>query len=75
MEPAELWASADELRTAATSARGADAPDAISTLGLRADGRVSREQTLVAIEGRSFDHHVCTDGSEAWFDAGHLVSA
>ncbi|WP_248579694.1 DUF4919 domain-containing protein [Nocardioides sp. InS609-2] len=42
---------------------------------LRAGGRVSREQTLVAIEGRSFDHHVCTDGSEAWFDASHLVSA
>lgn len=33
VEPDELRASAGDLRTAATSARGADASDAISTLG------------------------------------------
>lgn len=33
VEPGELRRSADNLRTAASSARGADASDAISTLG------------------------------------------
>lgn len=42
---------------------------------LRADRRASREQALVTIEGRSFDRHVCDDGSEAWFDVSRLVGA
>ena len=42
---------------------------------LRADRRTSREQTLVTVAGRSFDRHVCHDGSEAWFEVGRLVGA
>ena len=42
---------------------------------LRADRRTSREQTLVAVDGRSLDRHVCDDGSEAWFDVSRLVRA
>jgi hypothetical protein len=42
---------------------------------LRAAGRVSREQTLVEVDGRSLDRHVCDDGSEAWFDVSGLVRA
>ena len=40
---------------------------------LRAERRVSREQTLVEAGGRSLDRHVCDDGSEAWFEAPRLV--
>ena len=34
---------------------------------LRAQGRASRTQRKVVHGGRSLDHHVCDDGSEAWF--------
>jgi hypothetical protein len=42
---------------------------------LRADRRTSREQTLVTVDGRLLDRHVCDDGSEAWFEVGRLVGA
>ena len=42
---------------------------------LRADRRTSREQTLVTVDGRSLDRHVCHDGSQAWFEVGRLVGA
>lgn len=42
---------------------------------LRADRRTSREQTLVAVDGRSLDRHVCDDGSDVWFEVGRLVGA
>lgn len=42
---------------------------------LRAGRRTSREQTLVVVDGRSLDRHVCDDGSEAWFDVTRLVRA
>lgn len=35
---------------------------------LRAQGRTSREQWLVTRQGQDLDHHLCDDGSEAWFD-------
>ncbi len=35
---------------------------------LRSQDRVSRRQTLVTRDGRDLDHHVCDDGTEAWFD-------
>lgn len=42
---------------------------------LRADRRTPREQTLIIVDGRSLDRHVCDDGSEAWFEVGRLVGA
>jgi hypothetical protein len=42
---------------------------------LRADRRVPREQTLLVVDGRSLDRHLCEDGSEAWFEVSRLVGA
>jgi hypothetical protein len=42
---------------------------------LRADGRRSRAQTLVSVDGTSLDRHQCDDGTEAWFDVSALVRA
>ena len=42
---------------------------------LRAERRTSRQQTLVAADGRSLDRHLCDDGTEAWFDVSRLVRA
>ena len=42
---------------------------------LRADRRSPREQTLLVVDGRSLDRHVCEDGSEAWFEVSRLVGA
>jgi hypothetical protein len=42
---------------------------------LRAARRTSQQQTLVTVDGRSLDRHVCDDGSEAWFDVSRLVRA
>ncbi len=35
---------------------------------LRAQERTSRSQRTVTRAGRELDHHVCDDGTEAWFD-------
>ncbi|GAA5105601.1 hypothetical protein GCM10023339_01670 [Alloalcanivorax gelatiniphagus] len=40
---------------------------------LRAARRTSREQSLLTVDGRSLDRHVCDDGSEAWFEVARLV--
>ena len=42
---------------------------------LRADRRTSREQTLITVDGRSLDRHVCDDGSDVWFEVSRLVGA
>jgi len=42
---------------------------------LRAARRTSRQQTVLALDGRSLDRHECDDGGEAWFDVTHLVRA
>lgn len=42
---------------------------------LRADRRTSREQTLVTVDGRPLDRHLCEDGSQAWFEVGRPVDA
>ena len=42
---------------------------------LRADRRASREQTLITVDGRSLDRHVCDDGSDVWFEVSRLVGA
>ena len=59
VEPGELRASAADLRTAANDARGADATDAISTLGGALPG--SSTQSVMPDFARAWD-----EGIDGW---------
>jgi uncharacterized protein YukE len=61
VEPGELRASASDLRTAASSARGADAADAISALGGALPG--SSTESVMPEFATAWD-----EGIDAWAD-------